>query len=297
MKKKSKINYKQDRIYYIVCYTIITLLTLIVLYPVIYVISTSFSSADRVVQGDVWLLPVDFNLQGYKIILGYKNIWIGYLNTIFYTVVGTLINLAVTLMCAYPMARKTLRGRGPIMFFFSFTMLFSAGTIPYYILMNSLGLLNTRWVLLLPGAMSVYNMIVCRTFIQTNVPDEMLEASQIDGCNDIHFFFRMVLPLSKSIIAVLALWYEVGHWNSYFDAFLYLRDNNLFPLQIFLRELLIQSQQISEVTETLEEMQNMDIYVVLKYCIIVVSTAPLCCIYPFIQKYFQKGVLVGSVKG
>lgn len=297
MKKKSKINYKQDRIYYIVCYTIITLLTLIVLYPVIYVISTSFSSADRVVQGDVWLLPVDFNLQGYKIILGYKNIWIGYLNTIFYTVVGTLINLAVTLMCAYPMARKTLRGRGPIMFFFSFTMLFSAGTIPYYILMNSLGLLNTRWVLLLPGAMSVYNMIVCRTFIQTNVPDEMLEASQIDGCNDIHFFFRMVLPLSKSIIAVLALWYGVGHWNSYFDAFLYLRDNNLFPLQIFLRELLIQSQQISEVTETLEEMQNMDIYVVLKYCIIVVSTAPLCCIYPFIQKYFQKGVLVGSVKG
>ena len=297
MKKKSKINYKQDRIYYIVCYTIITLLTLIVLYPVIYVISTSFSSADRVVQGDVWLLPVDFNLQGYKIILGYKNIWIGYLNTIFYTVVGTLINLAVTLMCAYPMARKTLRGRGPIMFFFSFTMLFSAGTIPYYILMNSLGLLNTRWVLLLPGAMSVYNMIVCRTFIQTNVPDEMLEASQIDGCNDIHFFFRMVLPLSISIIAVLALWYGVGHWNSYFDAFLYLRDNNLFPLQIFLRELLIQSQQISEVTETLEEMQNMDIYVVLKYCIIVVSTAPLCCIYPFIQKYFQKGVLVGSVKG
>ena len=297
MKKKSKINYKQDRIYYIVCYTIITLLTLIVLYPVIYVISTSFSSADRVVQGDVWLLPVDFNLQGYKIILGYKNIWIGYLNTIFYTVVGTLINLAVTLMCAYPMARKTLRGRGPIMFFFSFTMLFSAGTIPYYILMNSLGLLNTRWVLLLPGAMSVYNMIVCRTFIQTNVPDEMLEASQSDGCNDIHFFFRMVLPLSKSIIAVLALWYGVGHWNSYFDAFLYLRDNNLFPLQIFLRELLIQSQQISEVTETLEEMQNMDIYVVLKYCIIVVSTAPLCCIYPFIQKYFQKGVLVGSVKG
>ncbi|MBQ8230579.1 MAG: carbohydrate ABC transporter permease [Lachnospiraceae bacterium] len=297
MKKKSKINYKQDRIYYIVCYTIITLLTLIVLYPVIYVISTSFSSADRVVQGDVWLLPVDFNLQGYKIILSYKNIWIGYRNTIFYTVVGTLINLAVTLMCAYPMARKTLRGRGPIMFFFSFTMLFSAGTIPYYILMNSLGLLNTRWVLLLPGAMSVYNMIVCRTFIQTNVPDEMLEASQIDGCNDIHFFFRMVLPLSKSIIAVLALWYGVGHWNSYFDAFLYLRDNNLFPLQIFLRELLIQSQQISEVTETLEEMQNMDIYVVLKYCIIVVSTAPLCCIYPFIQKYFQKGVLVGSVKG
>lgn len=297
MKKKSKINYKQDRIYYIVCYTIITLLTLIVLYPVVYVISTSFSSADRVVQGDVWLLPVDFNLQGYKIILSYKNIWIGYRNTIFYTVVGTLINLAVTLMCAYPMARKTLRGRGPIMFFFSFTMLFSAGTIPYYILMNSLGLLNTRWVLLLPGAMSVYNMIVCRTFIQTNVPDEMLEASQIDGCNDIHFFFRMVLPLSKSIIAVLALWYGVGHWNSYFDAFLYLRDNNLFPLQIFLRELLIQSQQISEVTETLEEMQNMDIYVVLKYCIIVVSTAPLCCIYPFIQKYFQKGVLVGSVKG
>lgn len=299
MSKNIKIKSGHDRFYYSVCYVIVTLLTLAVLYPVVYVISASFSSVDKVVQGKVWLWPVDVNLIGYNIIFKYKNIWSGYLNTIYYTVAGTLINLAVTLMCAYPLARKTLRGRGQIMFFFSFTMLFSAGTIPNYMLVKELHLLNTRWAILLPGAMSVYNMIVCRTFIQTNIPDEMLEAAQIDGCNDIRFFFKMVLPLSKSIISVLTLWYAVGHWNSYFNAFLYLRDSSLYPLQIILRELLVQSKQMGEAAEAIVdmEMQNMDIYVVLKYCIIVVSTAPLCCIYPFVQKYFQKGVMVGSVKG
>jgi len=300
MKNKSKIKYNQDRGYYIFCYTLITIFTLIVLYPVIYVLSASFSNADRVVQGDVWLWPVDFSLDGYKVILEYKNIWTGYANTIFYTIVGTLLNLVITLTCAYPLSRKTLRGRGTIMFLFTFTMMFSGGIIPDYILIKSLGLLNTRWALILPCAMSVYNMIVCRTFIQSNIPDELLEASQIDGCNDFQFFFKIVLPLSKPIIAVLTLWYAVSHWNSYFSAFLYLKSNELYPLQIFLREILIQSQQIGEMETVLSSSSGQtssNIYVILKYCVIVVSTLPLCCIYPFIQKHFQKGVMVGSVKG
>ena len=299
MNKKSKINYNQDRFYYIICYTVVAILTLIVLYPVVYIVSASFSNPDRTVQGDVWLWPVDINLDAYKMLFNYRKLWVGYGNTIFYTLAGTLINLVVTLCCAYPMARKNLRGRSQIMFLFSFTMLFAGGMIPNYILVRELGIMNTRWALLLPGAMSVYNMIVCRTFIQTNIPDEMLEASQIDGCNDVQFFFRMVLPLSKPIIAVLALWYGVAHWNSYFNAFLYLKNNNLYPLQIFLREILFASEQVGETDQMLAgaAVKSEYLYVAMQYCVIVVSTAPLMCIYPFVQKHFQKGVMVGSVKG
>ncbi|MBQ8815455.1 MAG: carbohydrate ABC transporter permease [Lachnospiraceae bacterium] len=299
MNKKTKIKYNQDRLYYIICYAVVAILTLIVLYPVVYIVSASFSNPDRTVQGDVWLWPVDINLDAYKMLFNYQKLWTGYGNTILYTVGGTIINLVVTLTCAYPMARKNLRGRSQIMFLFSFTMLFSGGMIPNYILVRELGIMNTRWALLLPGAMSVYNMIVCRTFIQTNIPDEMLEAAQIDGCNDLQFLFRMVLPLSKPIIAVLALWYGVSHWNAYFNAFLYLKDNDLYPLQIFLREILFASSQIGETEEMLAEevTRSQYMYVAMQYCVIVVSTAPLMCIYPFVQKHFQKGVMVGSVKG
>jgi len=289
-----------DKVFYAVCYLLMTVLTLAVLYPVIFVISASFSHADALVTGKVWLLPVDVSLDGYKMLFKYENLWKGYGNTVFYTVVGTVINLFMTILCAYPMARKNLRGRGPIMFLFSFTMMFSGGIIPNYILMRTLGLLNTRWSMLLPGAMSVYNMIVCRTFIQTNIPDEMLEAAQIDGCNDFQFLTRMVLPLSKSIIAVLVLWYGVGHWNSYFSAFLYLKDNDLYPLQIFLKEILIQSQQIvldESDLAVVEGAISPNINVAIRYCMIVVSSVPLFCVYPFVQKHFQKGAMLGSVKG
>ncbi|MBQ8815400.1 MAG: carbohydrate ABC transporter permease [Lachnospiraceae bacterium] len=299
-KKKSKIaSTGKDRVFYIVCGLIMVVLTLMVLYPVIYVISASFSNADRIVAGKVWLWPVDINLDAYKLLFSYDQLWTGYANTIFYTVTGTLINLGVTLICAYPMARKNLMGRGPLMMFFSFTMLFSGGMIPNYILVKSLGMLNTRWAMLLPGAMSIYNMIVARTFIQSNIPDEMLEAAQIDGCNDFQFFFRMVLPLSKAIIAVLALWYGVSHWNSYFNAFLYLKDRELYPLQIFLKDILVQSESItvSEDDYTSVGMLSEHISVAIRYCMIVVSTVPLFCVYPFVSKHFQKGVMVGSVKG
>lgn len=292
MKKRKN----QDRLYYTICYIITALLTIVVLYPIIYIISASFSSPENITNGEVWLLPVEPSLISYERILAKSEVWVGYANTIFYTVVGTVINIVITLMCAYPMARKNLRGRGAIMFFFSFTMMFSGGMIPNYILMRNLGLLGSRWAVILPGAMSVYNMIVCRTFIESNIPDEMLEAAQIDGCNNTQFFFRMVLPLVKPIIAVLALWYGVSHWNSYFNAFLYLNDVDKYPLQIVLREILVQGAR--EATDpTKEALLALHTVTGLKFAIIVVSSAPLMCLYPFVQKHFQKGVLIGSVKG
>ena len=213
---------RSDRRFYSVCYLLIGVLTIIVLYPIVYVTATSFSSPAAVARGEVWLWPVDFSLEGYKAVLQYKDVWIGYRNTIFYTLVGTLMNISLTLACAYPLSRKQLHGRVPIMFLFTFTMLFGGGMIPNYILIKNLKIMNTIWAMLLPGCMSVYNMIVARTFIQQNIPNELLEASKMDGCSDARFFFQVVLPLSKAIIAVLALWYAVGHWNAYFNAFLYL---------------------------------------------------------------------------
>lgn len=287
-----------DRIFYIVSYTIVALLTLIVLYPVLYIVSASFSSGTAVSQGKVWLYPVDFSLDGYKAVFHYQNIWIGYRNTIFYVIFGTLINLVMTMFCAYPLARKRLVGHSFFSFLFAFTMLFGGGMIPNYILVQKLGMLNTVWAMLVPGAMSVYNMIVARTFIQSNIPDELLEAAQIDGCDNIRFFFQIVLPLSKAILAVLGLWYAVGHWNAYFNAFLYLSDKQLYPLQIFLKDILVQSQFDASMFEDPElARQAYNIKLLLKYSMIVVSTAPLFVFYPFVQKYFIKGVMIGSVKG
>ena len=287
-----------DRIFYAVCGTVVALLTLLVLYPIIYVLSASFSSPAALVAGKVVLWPVDVGLDGYQAVFNYDKVWIGYRNTLFYVVLGTSINIAVTLCCAYPLSRKTLPGRGIFMGLFTFTMLFGAGMIPDYILMKNLKLINTIWAMVLPGAMSVYNMIVARTFLQNSIPDDLLDAAHIDGCDDFRYFFSIILPLSKAIIAVLALWYAVGHWNAYFNAFLYLKDQKLYPLQIFLKDVLVSNQFSSEDMmdpETIVAMQNRKL--LLKYSLIVVSTAPLFFFYPFVQKYFVKGVMIGSVKG
>ena len=290
-------NSRGDKIYYVIAYTIVTLLTLVVLLPMLFVVSASFSSGSAVTAGKVWLWPVNPTLYNYQAVLRYKNVWIGYRNTIFYTGAGTLINIIVTLLCAYPLARKNLKYRGFFTAIFTFTMIFSGGMIPGYINIRDLGIMNTVWAMLLPGAMSVYNMIIARTFIQSTIPDELLEASKLDGCNDTQFFFRVVLPLSKAIIAVLGIYYAVGHWNSYFNAFLYLTNQKLYPLQIFLRSILLQNNIDSDLMDEdmLKQLQNLQ--EVLKYAIIVVSTAPLMMIYPFVQKYFVKGVMIGSVKG
>ena len=289
---------RSDKIFYSVIAVVIFLLTIMVLYPILYVISASFSSSAAVTEGRVWVWPVEPTLEAYKAVFKYKDIWLGYKNTILYTVFGTIVNVAMAMICAYPMARKDLWGRDVLSFFFAFTMLFGGGMIPNYILMKNLGLLNNPLVMIIPGAMSVYNMIVARNFIQNNIPGELLESAKIDGCSDFQFFFRMVLPLSKAIIAVLTLWHAVGHWNSYFSAFLYFTEKELYPLQIFLKEILVQSNVNSEVVGDVADalaMQNLK--QLLKYAIIVVSTVPLFTFYPFVQKHFVKGVTIGSVKG
>ena len=287
-----------DRIFYCVVYTILTVLTVSLLYPIIYVLSSSLSSGLAVSTGKVVLWPVDFSIEGYRRVFGYTKIWVGYRNTVFYTLAGTLINVLITMFCAYPLARRNLPHRGVITFLFSFTMIFSGGMIPTYLLISSLGMLNTVWAMLIPGALGVYQMIVTRTFIQSTIPLELMEATQIDGCNDFLFFSMFVIPLSKAVIAVIALQYAVGHWNSYFNAYLYLSDQKLYPLQLYLREILVLSQiDVSELVDedTLVRMQGMA--ELLKFALIVVATAPIMCLYPFLQKYFVTGIMIGSLKG
>ena len=289
---------RSDKIYYGVCYAVILALVLVVLYPLIYIVSASFSAPSKVAAGRVWLLPVEPTLYSYELILQYKNVFIGYGNTIFYTLLGTLLNVAITMLCAYPLARKEFSGRLVFSMIFLFTMVFNAGMIPNYLLMRDLHLLNSRWAMLLPGAINVYNMIVARTFIQNTIPQELLEASKLDGCDDIQYFLRIVLPLSTTVIAVITLYYAVAHWNSYFNAFLYLSDRKLYPLQIFLRQILVQNNfDTSEVTDPDLAQQLQGLSEVLKYSVIVVSTAPLMCLYPFVQRHFVKGVMIGAVKG
>lgn len=287
-----------DKIFDGIVLVLLTLLLIMVLYPLIYIVSASFSSASAVSTGKVILLPVDFSLEGYKAVFENKDIWLGYKNTIIYTVCGTFINVSVTLMAAYPLSRKDLKGKGFFTFFFTFTMLFGGGMIPNYILIRDLHLMNTRWAILLPGALSVYNMIVARTFIQGNIPNELLEASQLDGCSDTKYFFKIILPLSKAVIAVLVLFYGVGHWNAYFNAFLYLNDKALYPLQTFLREILVNNtiDMNSFADPSLMEAKQ-GLADLLKYSLIIVASAPVLCVYPFAQKYFVKGVMIGSVKG
>ena len=286
-----------DRLFYAVCYLITALFMLAVLYPLVYILSASFSSADAITSGRMWLFPVDFSLVGYRYILKYDAIWLGYRNTLFYTFAGTLINVAMTITCAYGLSRRGMRGRRFFTMLFTFTMIFSGGMIPNYLLMKDLKILNTVWCMLLPGAISAYNLIVAKTFIENSIPGDLLEAARIDGCSDVRFFFSIVLPLSKAILAVLLLMYAAAHWNAYFNAFLYLTDKKLYPLQIFLRQILVQSNMSADMLDPEAMAQMQTLQQILKYAVIVVSTAPMLCLYPFVQKYFRQGVMIGSIKG
>jgi multiple sugar transport system permease protein/putative aldouronate transport system permease protein len=288
----------EDKIYYVLVYVFAILLLLLVLYPIVFIVSASFSSPFAVSSGQVTLLPVDPGLQGYRAVFRDSRIFTGYRNTLIYTVFGTLINVFMTLFCAYPLARKKLPHRGLLTFFFTFTMLFSGGMIPSYLLLRDLHMLNTVWAILIPGAISVYSMIITRTFISTSIPGELLEATQIDGCSDFNFFFLFVIPLSKPVIAVIAMQYAVGHWNAYFNAFIYLTKQELYPLQVFLREILVMNQiAANNIVDPEAAVAMQGLADLLKYSLIVISSAPILCIYPFFQQYFVKGVMVGSVKG
>ena len=279
--------------------TIITFIFIILCaYPLIYVVSASFSDPMDIFAGKVWLLPSSPTLKGYKTVFDYPDVWIGYGNSAFYTVFGTLINVFMTVLAAYPLSRKDLKYRKPIIMLFTFTMLFNAGMIPNYLLIRDLHLLNTRWALLIPGAISVYNMIIVRTFFMSNIPDELLESARLDGCSDFRFLLNIVLPLSGAVIAVITLYYAVGHWNQYFNAVLYLTDKNTYPLQVFLRNILLENS-INDLSagSVVNESERTYLNELLKYSLIVVASAPLLAVYPFIQKYFVKGVMIGAVKG
>lgn len=289
-----------DRVFDILVYCIAILAFLIVLIPLMNVISSSFSSGKMVQTGRIRIFPKEFTLDAYKMVFGYRDIWIGYRNTIFYTFVGTALNVIFTILMAYPLSRKDLRGKGIIMKLLVFTMMFSGGLIPNYLLVKNLHLLNTAWALWLPGLLSVYNVIVMRTFFQTTIPDELLEAAQMDGCTNRKYLVKVVLPLSKTILAVMVLLYAVGHWNNYFSAMLYLNEKSKYPLQIFLRDILISSKvDMSAMNggDVQEMLKKQEMQILMKYSLIVVSSVPVFIMYPFVQKYLVKGVMIGSVKG
>ena len=287
-----------DRLFDRINYTFLTILLIIVMYPLYLVVISSISDPDSVNNGTVWLIPQGFTLEGYEHILAESKIWIGYRNSLLYTVLGTAINVTLTLTAGYALSRSDMAGRNIFMFVIVFTMFFGGGLIPSYLLVKDLGMLNSVWALVIPNAVSAYNIIIARTFFQSTIPSELLEAAEIDGCSNTRFFLRIALPLSVPIIAVIALFSAVGHWNSYFQAMIYLRDEALYPLQIILREILIanetQDQMVGNIVDVSEQQRIADL---MKYGVIIVASAPLLVLYPLLQRYFVKGVMIGSIKG
>ncbi|MDR1704921.1 MAG: carbohydrate ABC transporter permease [Clostridiales bacterium] len=305
MQRESNKRKKRVEVFDVVNIVILFFFTLVIAYPLYFVLIASVSAPTAVNSGQVWLWPVNANFNGYSIVMQSAEIWRGYLVTAALTVLGTLINLALTLTGAYALTKTHLPGIRPIMFLFTFTMFFSGGLIPTYLLVSSLGMRDTIWALILPGAVSMYNIILVRTFYRSSIPNELLDAAVIDGCSEIKTLLRVVLPLSKPIVATMALFYGVGHWNQYFQALIYIRDKNLYTLQLVIRNLLLESKNLlnnlvqaggmgmsqeylSEVSQRAET---------LKYAVIVVSTLPVLLVYPLLQKHLVRGIMIGSLKG
>ncbi len=288
----------KDKIFILIVYALLVLIFVIVAYPLIYIVSASFSDPQAVISGKVVFFPVSPTLRGYAAVFKNHKIVTGFINSISYMTIGTLVNIVMTILCAYPLSRKEFTARNKLAAIFVFTMYFSGGLVPSYILVNKLGLINTPLAMIIPSAMSTYNMIICRTYMQNSIPDELYEAGQIDGCTPWIYLKKVVVPLCKPIIAVLVLYYGVAKWNSYFDAMLYIKKDALQPLTIVMREILIQNKidytMISDV-KTASEMQGLT--QLLKYSTIVVASVPVLIIYPFVQKHFVKGVMIGAVKG
>lgn len=295
-------NCVQDKVFMTVLYVVLALVLIVVIYPLLFVLFASMSDPQYVNSGALLLYPKGFNLLGYQQVFRDQRILIGYGNTIYYTVFGTILAVAVNMMGGYALSRDDLPGRGIVMALFVFTMYFGGGMIPFYLIVRNLHLTNTRTILVLLGGTSVYNMIIARSFFISTIPRELQEAAEIDGCGTGRFFFSIVMPLSKAITAVIVLYCAVGQWNAYFNALIFISDRDKFPLQIFLREILLTAKtyESADVLSTLSgddlaRMQRMS--EVTKYGVIVVSTLPIIALYPFLQKYFVKGVMIGSLKG
>ena len=294
-----------DRVFHALVYCVLACVAAVCLLPLINVLACSLSSSAAVSLYRVYLWPVGLSLRGYQEMFKLPELWSGYGNSLFYTLVGTAINLIMTILAAYPLANKRLDGRNQIMALYTFTMFFSGGLIPTYLVVRSLGMVNTRWAMLIPGAISVYNMIIMRSFFIDSIPAELMEAADIDGANDWQQLLNIALPLSMPVLAVLGLYYAIGHWNSYFNALIYLSDYKKYPLQLILREYLLSDAKIDELlgggssfslyASRMSEV--MGLREVLKYAMIVVATLPMVLLYPLAQRYFIQGLMVGSIKG
>lgn len=296
MRMRNQYMTTDEKVFYSFIIVLLVVLCVIVLYPIIYIVSASFSDPVAVMKNEIVLLPKNPTLIGYKKIFAKDEIWTSYRNTVLYTLVGTTINIIMTSLGAYPLSRRDFHLKGVWMGLITFTMFFSGGMIPSYLLIKNLKLLDTFWVMVIPGAISTWNLIIMRTFFQNDIPRELEEAAIIDGCNDWQIFYRIVIPLSAPIIAVMVMFYGVGHWNSFFGALLYLNDRKKYPLQLILREVLIQNI----VSEDMVSGPAADQQVVgesIRYSLIIVATLPILLVYPFIQQYFVKGVMIGAIKG
>lgn len=289
---------KGDRAFQVAIYVVGAMIALITLYPLIYALSASLSQPVHIISGEVVLWPVEPTLDSYTRVFASGDILNGYKNTIIYSVTGTLLNLLLTIACAYPLSLPDLKGKNAITFMITFTMFFSGGMIPSFINVKNLGLMNSMWAVILPGLINVTNMLIMRNYFISSIPGELREAASIDGCSPFRTMVSIILPLSKSILVVVTLYYFVAHWNSYFDAMMYIRDASKHPLQVLLRQILLLSQMGDMAEQAgVSDVNTVLIYASLKYAIIVVSAVPLLIIYPLIQRFFQKGVMMGSIKG
>ena len=297
MKKLKKMS-KSDIVFLFIVYATVILISVIILYPLWFVIIASISDPNLVATGEVLLLPKGITFEGFKYIFRDPRIWSGYYNTIRYTVVGTMLALFITIPAGYALSRTDMKGRGIIMKLLIVTKYFSGGLIPTYLVVDALGLVNTPYVLMILGSFSVFNLILCRTYFLNTMPVELQEAAEIDGCGIFQYFMKIVIPLSKSIIAIMVLYYAVGHWNSFFNGLVYVTDSDLYPLQLILRDILITGQSVDPSTVDPESLELMkQIARTIQYGVIIVSSLPVLVLYPFVQKHFVKGVMIGSVKG
>lgn len=286
-----------DRVFEVVVTVVAALLLVVILYPLLFVLAASFSDPDLVLRGKVFLWPKGFTVTAYKMVFENDEIWLGYRNSLFYTIVGTAINIVLTVMAAYPLSRKDMPGRGFFSLVIIFTMYFNGGLIPTYLLVRDLGMYNTVWAVMIPSAITTYNLLVAKTFFENSIPVELYESAMLDGCSNIKMLYKIALPLSKAILAVLVLYYGVANWNSYFPALIYLHNKTLQPLQIVLRNILLLSQTEQIGSNTVGMGDKIKMAEAIKYSVIVVSSIPVLLLYPFVQRYFVKGVMIGAVKG
>jgi len=288
-----------DRIFDVVNLAVLLVIMVLIVYPLLFVIFASISDPRRIYDSPLLLWPRGFTFGSFKLVFENREIWTGYRNTVIYTSVGTFVNIAMTTFGAYPLSRRDFWGRGVLTFYFTFTMFFSGGLIPLYLLLRNLGMLNTIWAMVIPGAISVYNMIIMRTYFQTRIPPDLEDAARIDGCSNLRMLFKLILPLAMPIIAVMVLFYGVGHWNSYFSALVFLSSRSKYPLQMILREILIQNEMTSMLAIAHDDQYaaRMIAKMGLRFAVIIVSALPIFVFYPLLQRFFKEGIMVGAIKG